>query len=99
MTADRPTIAITAGDPSGIGPEIVAKAIRDPRVVLACHPAIYGPHTPDELRGFPACRVDAASGRAAYDAIVAGVAAVRDRRAAALVTAPINKEAFAAAGL
>jgi 4-hydroxythreonine-4-phosphate dehydrogenase len=98
-TTGRPTIAITAGDPSGIGPEIVAKAIRDPRVVLACLPAIYGPHTADEVRAFPAGRVDATSGRAAYDAIVAGVAAVRGRRADALVTAPINKEAFAAAGL
>ncbi len=99
MTTDRPTIAISAGDPSGIGPEIVDKAIRDPRVVMACHPVIFGPHTPGDLRAFPAGRVDAASGKAAYDAVVDGVAAVRAGRAAALVTAPINKEAFAAAGL
>ena len=27
-----PTIAITLGDPSGIGPEVVAKTLRDPRL-------------------------------------------------------------------
>jgi 4-hydroxythreonine-4-phosphate dehydrogenase len=99
MTSERPAIAITAGDPSGIGPEIVTKAVRDPRVVLACRPVIVGPHRPDDLHAYPPGRVDAASGKAAYDAIVEGVAAVRAGRAAALVTAPINKEAFAAAGL
>ena len=40
-----------------------------------------------------------ASGRAAYDAIVAATAATRAGRADAMVTAPINKAAFAAAGL
>lgn len=99
MSASRPVIAITTGDPAGIGPEIVAKAIRDPRVVLACQPVIYGPHTDAELAPFPAGRVSAASGRAAYETIVKAVAAVRERRAAALVTAPINKEALSAAGL
>ena len=27
-----PTIAITLGDPAGIGPEVVAKTLRDPRL-------------------------------------------------------------------
>jgi len=99
MTEIRPVIAITTGDPAGIGPEIVAKAVRDPRVVLACQPVIYGPHTDADLAAFPAGRVTAASGRAAYDTIVEAVSAVRERRAAALVTAPINKEALSAAGL
>jgi 4-hydroxythreonine-4-phosphate dehydrogenase len=99
MTASRPLIAITTGDPSGIGPEIVAKAIRDPRVVLACQPVTYGAYTEADLAPFPTGRVNAAAGRAAYDTIVAAVAAVREGRADALVTAPINKEALAAAGL
>jgi 4-hydroxythreonine-4-phosphate dehydrogenase len=42
--------------------------------------------------------VDAASGRAAYDAIAAATTAVRDGQADALVTAPIHKGALAAAG-
>jgi 4-hydroxythreonine-4-phosphate dehydrogenase len=94
-----PVIAITAGDPAGIGPEIATKAARDPRVVHACRPVIYGPHTAADLAAFPAGRVDAAAGRAAHDAIVA---AVHDALAGAvdgIATAPINKAAFAAAGL
>lgn len=94
-----PTIAITAGDPSGIGPEISIKASRHPRVVAACRPVIYGPHTDAEIAAFPAGRVGAASGRAAYDAIVAATADAKAGRVAAVVTAPINKAAFAAAGL
>jgi len=98
-TARRPIVAITTGDPSGIGPEIVIKAIRAPRVVQACQPVIYGPHSADALAVFPAGQVAAVSGRAAYDSIVAATEATRAGRADALVTAPINKESFAAAGL
>lgn len=91
-------IAITAGDPSGIGPEIAVKAARDPRVVAVCRPVIYGPHRPGALQAFPAGRVDASSGRAAYDAIVQATNDALAGTVAAVVTAPINKAAFAAAG-
>jgi 4-hydroxythreonine-4-phosphate dehydrogenase len=36
----RPRIAITAGDPAGIGPEITARAASDPRVLAACDPIL-----------------------------------------------------------
>ena len=91
-------IAITVGDPSGIGPEIAVKAARDPRVVAVCRPVLYGPHTPDELKPFPVGQLDAASARAAYDAIVRATADARDGKVGAVVTAPISKEAFALAG-
>jgi 4-hydroxythreonine-4-phosphate dehydrogenase len=94
-----PVIAVTAGDPSGVGPEIAVKAIRDPRVVAVCRPIVYGPHTPDDLASFPAGRVDATSARAAYAAIVQATEDALAGRVAAIATAPINKEAFAAAGL
>ncbi len=43
MTNDRkPAIAITMGDPCGIGPEVVAKALSDPRVYLSCRPMVVG---------------------------------------------------------
>ncbi len=93
-----PTIAITAGDPSGIGPEIAVKAARHPKVVAACRPVIYGPHTQDELHAFPVGRIDAGSARAAYGAIVQATQDARARKVQAIVTAPINKAAFAAAG-
>jgi 4-hydroxythreonine-4-phosphate dehydrogenase len=94
-----PVIAVTVGDPSGIGPEIAVKAARDPRVVAACLPRIYGPHAAAELDAFPAGRISAAAAKAAYDAIVQAVTDAREGRVAAIATAPVNKEAFAAAGL
>ena len=38
----KPAIAITMGDPCGIGPEVVAKALADPRVYAACRPVVVG---------------------------------------------------------
>jgi 4-hydroxythreonine-4-phosphate dehydrogenase len=91
-------IAITVGDPSGIGPEIAVKAVRDPRVVAVCRPVLYGPHTPEALAPFPVGAIDAGSARAAYDAIVSATADARAGTVAAVVTAPISKEALALAG-
>ncbi len=48
-------------------------------------------------QSFAIGRVSAAAGQAAYDAIVAAVEDARQGRIAAIATAPINKEAFAAA--
>lgn len=39
----RPRIAITMGDPAGIGPEVALKAASDRRVRRACHPVLTGP--------------------------------------------------------
>src|SRR5262245_43934838 len=90
----KPIVAITLGDPAGIGPEIAQKAAADPRVLDACEPVFYGP--PDEAVFTPG-RISADAGKAAYDAIVAAVADAERGRVAAIATAPINKEAFAAA--
>lgn len=38
----RPRIGITLGDPAGIGPEIVVKALMDPRVFQELVPVLYG---------------------------------------------------------
>ena len=95
----RPVLAITVGDPSGVGPEIAVKAARDPRVIEVCRPVLYGPHLAADLEPYPAGVVDAKSGRAAYDAIVSAVEDAQAGRVAGIVTAPINKESFAAAGL
>ena len=44
MTAasDKPAIAITMGDPCGIGPEVVVKALSDQRVYASCRPLVVG---------------------------------------------------------
>ena len=95
----RPRIGITAGDPAGIGPEITAKAAGNAEVRSICEPVVYGPTTTDESDAFERGRVTAAAGRAAYEAIVRAVEDARAGRIDAIATAPINKEAFAAAGL
>ena len=41
----RPRIALTVGDPAGIGPEIAAHAAADPRIVAACDLLVIGPET------------------------------------------------------
>ncbi len=38
----RPAIAVTMGDPAGVGPEICLKALADPRVGQVCAPVIVG---------------------------------------------------------
>ena len=38
----RPLLAITMGDPAGIGPEIIVKALNNPRVWRVCRPIVIG---------------------------------------------------------
>ncbi|MEJ2131418.1 MAG: 4-hydroxythreonine-4-phosphate dehydrogenase PdxA [Gammaproteobacteria bacterium] len=42
MPAGKPTIAITMGDPAGIGPEILAKTLAEPRVHERARPIVIG---------------------------------------------------------
>jgi len=91
-----PRVAITIGDPAGIGPEIAAKAAASPRVREVCTPVLYGRiYTP----GVEAGKVSADAGRAAYGAIVAAVEDAMAGVVDAVATAPINKAAFALADL
>jgi 4-phospho-D-threonate 3-dehydrogenase / 4-phospho-D-erythronate 3-dehydrogenase len=56
--------------------------------------------TSSALADLPALgRISAASGRAAYDAVVRAIGLARQGAIAGIVTAPIHKEAFAAAGI
>jgi 4-hydroxythreonine-4-phosphate dehydrogenase len=89
-----PRVAITSGDPAGIGPEIAARAAADPRVLEVCEPIVYGPP-----HAFTPGVLSAEAGRAAYDVIVRAVADARSGLVDAIATAPINKEAFRLAGL
>jgi 4-hydroxythreonine-4-phosphate dehydrogenase len=91
-----PRVAITIGDPAGIGPEIAAKAAADPRVLELCTPVLYGRiYTP----GVRAGTLSAEAGRTAYGAIVAAVEDAMAGDVDAIATAPVNKAAFALAGL
>jgi len=92
----RPRIALTTGDPAGIGPEIVQKAAADASVLQVCEPVIYGP--PPNAR-FSSGVVSPEAARAACETIEAAVRDALAGRVAAIATAPINKLAFAQAGL
>ena len=43
MSADtRPLLAVTMGDPAGVGPEITAKALRNPKIGSVCRALVVG---------------------------------------------------------
>jgi 4-hydroxythreonine-4-phosphate dehydrogenase len=92
----KPRIAITVGDPAGIGPEVARRAAADPRVLAACDPDVY---EPADRRPFAAGVLSAEAGRAAYDTIVRAVEDAQQGRVDAIATAPVNKAAFRLAGL
>ena len=92
----KPRVAITVGDPSGIGPEVAAAAAADPAVREICDPVLYAP-PPGEL--FRPGLLSADAGRAAYDVIVRATEDAMRGSVDAVATAPINKEALRLAGL
>ena len=132
----RPIVAVTMGDPAGVGPEIIVKACAEDGVHRSSRPVVIGSAAVmreaialvgapldlhvvtrvDECRWvggalecldlgnvdagtLPRRTVSAAAGRAAYEYIVKAVALTGERSVDAIVTAPVNKEALAAAGV
>ncbi len=132
-------MAITQGDPAGIGPEIIAKAFRDaPDATAGCFVAgdvatlrraaalvssgrslalpvavldsaadalSLPPHCIGVLQVLPAAplialgRISADAGRAAATSVEWAARSALSGEIAALVTAPLHKEALAAAGV
>lgn len=85
-------LAITVGDPRGIGPEIVKAALADPRVQSAAEYVVIGP-TDYRVGASPS---DA--GRHAGDAIVRAVNLALSGKVDGIVTAPLDKAALLAGG-
>jgi 4-hydroxythreonine-4-phosphate dehydrogenase len=96
VPTQNPRIAITVGDPAGIGPEIARKAADDPRVRGVCEPVLYGPGAEAAFR--PGV-LSSEAGQAAYDAICRAVSDAQAGTVDGVATAPVNKMAFALAGL
>lgn len=99
----RPRIAITLGDPRGIGPEVTARALRDQSVHELAEFVVVGPTgtglTPSVDIGTWMIGGDAASaGQLAGKAIERAVAMVQDGNMDGIVTAPIDKAALLAGG-
>ncbi len=101
----RPRIAVTLGDPRGIGPEVTARALHEPGG-LDADILLVGPDGLAETEGLeflsigrwrPGSGAEEA-GRLSVSAIERAVELAMDREVDAVVTAPINKSAIAAAG-
>jgi 4-hydroxythreonine-4-phosphate dehydrogenase len=113
----RPIVAITMGDPAGIGPEIVVRALADAKVVALARCVVFGdarvlkraaakagvdaPGVVDlanaDPETFEAGRVSALCGQASWEYVQAAARAALAGEADAVATAPLNKEAVAAA--
>jgi len=142
-TPERPLLAITMGDPAGIGPEIVVRALAREEVYEHCRPLVVGDRRileramtwpgvptltlaplaehegwvrPERGRYEPGCidlwdlrnaepaacpvgQVRAASGRAAVAYVERACDLCLKGMAAAMVTAPLNKDAMHRAGV
>jgi 4-hydroxythreonine-4-phosphate dehydrogenase len=99
-------LAITLGDPAGIGAEIVFKAITDadvPAIIFGSRAFANPPEGVEfvDVGGKGTIRygtIDTAYGRIALDSIEAALQAIDAGRCSALVTAPIHKQSIALAG-
>ncbi len=133
--SDRPLIGITMGDPSGIGPEVVAEAlqtrslyegmrpfilgtVKDVRRaldVVGASDAVQGIDSPSAAKGepgvievlsvgsyedtqFPVGELSAESGRASHDWVDTAAQMCLAGEIDAMVTAPVNKEAWQISG-
>jgi 4-hydroxythreonine-4-phosphate dehydrogenase len=99
----KPLLAVTLGDPCGVGPELAAKAAKDARVRRACRLLFIGPEGPFLSVGpfgpFTPGRPSPESGLASFRAVQLGTRLALERRVDGLVTAPVSKEAWHRAGL
>jgi 4-hydroxythreonine-4-phosphate dehydrogenase len=102
--SDRvPRIAVTLGDPRGIGPEVVEKALRDPSVRGLARFRIVGPTgtavPPDDEIGTWIPGGDAATaGRLAGAAVERAASIALAGKVDGIVTAPLDKAALLAGG-
>lgn len=103
-------IAVTMGDPAGVGPEVVAKALPEVTgladwIVVGHEPVLRAAGLPAEFAVYetggtrvPPGVLSAEAGRAALEAIRVATQMCLSGEAAAMVTAPVNKEAIARTG-
>jgi 4-hydroxythreonine-4-phosphate dehydrogenase len=86
------TIALTIGDPAGIGPEVIAKTLRDPRLARNFRFEVLGL---EKSKSIPPGKSTRASARIALDALKEAASGCREGRFAAMVTGPVQKETIA----
>ena len=132
-TPRKPRVAISMGDPAGVGPELCLRLLADPAINGICTPIVFG--SAQLLRrvgaacelefDFPVATeaskdldaptivdvegldfetvepgvVDRNTGQGSFDFIEAAIASAKQGAVDAVVTGPINKEAWDAAGI
>ena len=102
----RPRLAVTVGDPRGIGPEIVRAALADARVRAAADLYVIGPagvagiEEPDDVVGAwdTSLQSAALAGRCAGLAVDRAIELARAGTVEGIVTAPLDKHALLAGG-
>ena len=131
LRQERPRLAVTLGDPAGIGPEVVLKALADPEVTTNCEITVIGSRSllqatytqlrqnldnpdaladPDQLsildieleasdeRQITPGVGNAASGAASFSYLEKAIAGTLTGEFDGIVTAPIAKSLWKAAG-
>ena len=100
--SQRPRLAVTLGDVRGIGPEIVAAALADPRVRAAAELRMVGPSGlalgVDERIGDWSGGSEADAGRLAGLAVDRAIELAQTGDVDGVVTAPLDKHALLAGG-
>ena len=102
-TGTRPRLAITLGDPRGIGPEIVEVARNDARVrsgieLLVVGPRGAGTEVDDDVGQWTARGAEADAGRLAGRAVDRAITLAQRGEVDGIVTAPLDKHALLAGG-
>ena len=94
MTAkSKPCIGITLGDPAGIGPEVIAKTLSDPRLPKGFRFEVLGASS-----GIHSGRSTQQSARIALQALENAVNRCKSGSLAAVVTGPVQKETLSKVG-
>ncbi len=113
MKTLKPVVAISIGDPSGIGPEITVKALSHAKVRRALTPLVFGDHRHAAHFAESEFRVVSQlapadlkpghptheGGLAQYAYFRAAIAAAQRGEAHALCTAPVSKERITRSGI
>ena len=104
MTGDRrPRLAVTLGDPRGIGPEIVEAARHDERVRALADLVVIGPHSAgvevdNAIGEWSSTGSEGDAGRLAGLAVDRAIALAQGGTVDGIVTAPLDKHALLLGG-
>ena len=103
MTGRRPRLAVTLGDPRGIGPELVQALLDDDEIGDVCDLLVVGPRgtevdVQETIGTWMPGGSAALAGKLAGDAVVRAVELAQSGAVRGIVTAPLDKHALLLGG-